>query len=84
MVEMFCDGRIKDATLFTKSYGGDTLNTIIAARRLGSTAGFITKVGNDPFADFLLSNWCSEGIDLSQTKLVPGFNGIYFISLMGM
>ncbi len=82
MVEMFCDGRIKDASLFTKAYGGDTLNTIVAARRLGSTAGFITKVGIDPFADFLLSNWRLEGIDLSQTKLVPGFNGIYFISLM--
>ena len=25
MVEMFCDGRIKDASLFTKAYGGDTL-----------------------------------------------------------
>ena len=82
MVEMFCDGRIKDASQFTKAYGGDTLNTIVAARRLGSTAGFITKVGIDPFADFLLSNWRLEGIDLSQTKLVPGFNGIYFISLM--
>ena len=64
------------------AYGGDTLNTIVAARRLGSEAGFITKVGIDPFADFLLSNWRSEGIDLSQTKLVQGFSGIYFISLM--
>jgi len=82
MVEMFCDGRIKDASLFTKAYGGDTLNTIVAASRLGSKTGFITKVGIDPFSDFLLSNWRSEGIDLSQTKLVPGFNGIYFISLM--
>ena len=82
MVEMFCDGRIKDANLFTKAYGGDTLNTIVAARRLGSEAGFITKVGIDPFAEFLLSNWRAEGIDLSQTKLVPGFNGIYFISLL--
>ncbi|MBN1592160.1 MAG: sugar kinase [Candidatus Coatesbacteria bacterium] len=81
MVEMFCDGRIKDASLFTKAYGGDTLNTIVAASRLGSRTGFITKVGIDPFSDFLTSSWRSEGIDLSHSQLVPGFNSIYFISL---
>ncbi|MCD6328472.1 sugar kinase [bacterium] len=82
MVEMFCEGRFLDASTFTRSYGGDTLNTLVAAARLGASAGFITRVGNDPFADLLMNSWASEGIDLSQVHRVPGFNGIYFISLL--
>jgi len=82
MVEMFCDGRISDAVQFTRAYGGDVLNTIVAASRLGSDVGFITRVGHDPFASFLLSSWREEGIDLACARLVPGFNGIYFISLL--
>ena len=82
MVEMFCEGPIHKASQFTKAYGGDTLNTVVAASRLGSEVGFITRVGRDPFARFLLSSWEMEGVDLTFAPEVPGFNGIYFISLL--
>lgn len=82
MVEFFCDGPIEEAQTFTKSFGGDTLNTLVAAARLGSTAGYLTRTGDDPFAPYLLDAWQREGIDTAQVRRVPGFNAIYFISLL--
>ncbi len=81
MVEFNSQGPLREAELFNKSFGGDTLNCVVAACRLGSRAGFISRVGDDPFKDFLLKSWCQEGLDLSHVRVVPGFNAIYFISL---
>ena len=53
--------------------------TAVAAQRLGSKAGYITRVGNDPFKEFLMESWQLEGLDISQVKLIDGFNGVYFI-----
>jgi len=68
---------------FLRTYGGDALNCLVAASRLGARCGFITRVGDDPFAEFLLNAWRAEGIDLGGVRRVPGFNGIYFISVSG-
>ncbi|MBI4497679.1 MAG: sugar kinase [Chloroflexi bacterium] len=82
MVELFCDGPLAEATTFHKSFGGDTLNTLVAAARLGTATGYLTRVGDDPFAPYLLGSWEREGVDTSQARRVPGFNGLYFISLL--
>jgi 2-dehydro-3-deoxygluconokinase len=82
MVEFFCDGPMAQAATFTKACGGDTLNLLVAASRLGSSTGYVTRVGDDPFGRFLLEAWRTEGIDTACAPLVPGFNGIYFISLL--
>ncbi len=68
------------AESFNKYYGGDVLNTAVAAARLGSRAGFITKVGKDYFKDFLMDSWNSENLDISNVKIVDSYNGIYIIS----
>ncbi|WXG44134.1 MAG: sugar kinase [Promethearchaeati archaeon SRVP18_Atabeyarchaeia-1] len=82
MIEFFCNGSISEARTFEASAAGDTLNTIVAASRLGSRCGFITKVGGDAFGDFLINRWKSENIDTSHAAVrTDGFNGIYFISL---
>lgn len=60
-------------------YGGDALAAAIAAARLGSKVGYISKVGNDSFKDYLLDSWQSEGLDISQVKLVESANGLYVI-----
>jgi len=65
---------------FNKYYGGDVLNTAIAATRLGSRVGYITKVGNDYFKDFLMDSWQSEKLDISNVKIVENYNGVYIIS----
>jgi 2-dehydro-3-deoxygluconokinase len=83
MVEFFCEGPISQATTFRRSIGGDTMNTIIAASRLGSKCGYITRLAEDQFGEYLLNKWKSESIDVSNVKQVSeGFNGIYFISLL--
>ena len=82
MVEFFCEGPIARAGAFTKACGGDTLNVLAAAARLGSSTGYVTRVGDDPFGRFLLDTWQAEGVDTRCAPLVPGFNGIYFISLL--
>ncbi len=81
MVEFFCDGKLSDAKTFTKSFGGDAVNCAIAAARLGSRVGWITKLGDDPFADFLETSWRRERLEISQVRLKKGFNGVYFIAL---
>ena len=82
MVELYADEPLAVATTFHKAYGGDTLNLLVAASRLGSSTGYITLVGDDPFAPFLLDAWDMERVDTSQVRRVPGFNGFYLISLL--
>ncbi|MBQ2872064.1 sugar kinase [bacterium] len=81
LIEFSSSESLTFAENLQKYYGGDTLCTAIAALRLGAKVGYITKVGMDPFKDYLLDSWQNEGLDISQVKLVNGYNGIYFIAL---
>lgn len=83
MVEFFSPKALSHTAstqAFTRTFGGDTLNCLVAARRLGSRCGYITRIGDDPFADFLLACWQREGVNLEAVRRLPGFNGVYFIS----
>lgn len=80
MIELSTQKSLSYAEIFHKYYGGDTINTTITAARLGSKVGYITKLGNDFFKDFLLESWQAENIDTNYVKLVDGHNGLYFIS----
>jgi len=81
LVEFFSDRPFVDAESFSKSYGGDAINVLVAASRLGSKTGYITRVGEDHFTPFLLQSWINERIDLSLVKVIEGRkNGVYFAS----
>ena len=80
LIELSSDKSLAYSDTVDKYYGGDTLAAAIAALRLGSKVGYISRVGIDPFKDFLLDSWQAEGLDISQVKLVEGFNGLYFIA----
>ncbi|MCH8206617.1 MAG: sugar kinase [Chloroflexi bacterium] len=82
LIELFSEEPIGEAETFTRSLAGDSLNILVAAQRLGSTTGYITRLGDDPFAQYLLSTWRKEGIDVSQVRLVDGFNAVHFVSLL--
>ena len=82
MVEFFWDGPMARARSFTRAFGGDTLNLLVAAARLGCRCAYITRVGDDPFAPDLVEAFQREGIDTTHAPVVDGFNGIYFISLL--
>ena len=74
MIELFAEKPIGEADIFSRSLAGDTLHILVAAQRLGSTTGYITLVGRDPFTDYLLDTWMNESIDTSRVKIVNGFN----------
>lgn len=80
LIELSSDISLSMATSLDKYYGGDTLATAVAARRLGSKVGYITRVGCDHFKEFLMDSWQAEGLDISQVKLTGDFNGLYLLA----
>ena len=78
MVEFWADAPLGEAQSFNRSYGGDVMNSLVTASRLGSRVGFVSKVGADPFGASLRRAWREEGIDLRHCPLVEGTNGVYF------
>ena len=81
LIELSTDKSLTTATTLDKYYGGDTLTTAIAALRLGSKVGFISRIGIDCFRDYLLESWQEEGLDISHVKPVQGVNGLYMVAL---
>ena len=80
LVELSSNVSLSLAKSLDKYYGGDTLATAVAARRLGSKVGYITRVGCDYFKEFLMDSWQAEGLDISQVKLTDDFNGLYLLA----
>jgi sugar/nucleoside kinase (ribokinase family) len=58
-----------EALTFKKCFGGAPMNTLVGVARLGSTAGAITVVGDDPFGQFLLSELKNNGVDVSCVRV---------------
>ena len=81
MIELSTRKSLIYAEVLQKYYGGDTLNAVVAAARLGSKVGYVTRVGQDSFKTFLLDSLQAENIDTSQIKVVEGYNGLYIISI---
>ena len=82
MIELFAEEPIETADTFTRSLAGDSFNICVAAQRLGTSTGYVTRLGDDPFADYLLGTFQSLGIDTSGVKKVEGFNAAHFVALM--
>ena len=80
LIELSTNAKMSEASCLYKSYGGDALATAIAALRMGSKVGFITRIGDDPFKGYLLDSWQTEGLDVSQVKLTNEANGLYIIA----
>ena len=78
LIEFSTDKSLSCADTFIKYYGGDTLAVAISALRSGSKVGYITKVKNDGFGEYLLDAWQSEGLDSGQVKFADFQNGVYF------
>ncbi len=81
MLELSCEGDLKVARVFNRSFGGDTLNTAVAAARLGSNVSYITRIGNDAFALALQELILKEGIQISPNRSAKGPTGLYFVSV---
>lgn len=80
LIELSSDISLSMTESLNKYYGGDTLAAAVAARRLGSKVGYITRVGCDYFKEFLMDSWQAEGLDISQVKLTDDYNGLYLLA----
>lgn len=80
LIELSSDVSLSLTDSLNKYYGGDTLAAAVAAKRLGSKVGYISRVGCDYFKEFLLDSWQAEGLDISQVKLSGDYNGLYLLA----
>lgn len=80
LIELSSEASLSNSETFNKYYGGDSLATAIAAKRLGSKVGYITKIGNDYFKEYLVKQWEKEGLNISQVSFSDDYNGIYLLS----
>ncbi|MCD7878996.1 MAG: sugar kinase [Candidatus Gastranaerophilales bacterium] len=80
LIELSTSEDLTTAQILNKYYGGDTITSAIAALKLGSKVGFISRIGMDCFKNYLLESWQDVGLDISQVKPVKGINGLYIVS----
>jgi 2-dehydro-3-deoxygluconokinase len=66
--------------LYSRGYGGDTLNTAVYLARLGVGVDYITALGNDLMSDEMLAGWAAEGVGTGRVARLSGkLPGIYLI-----
>src|SRR6201990_2764051 len=66
--------------LFSRGYGGDTLNTSVYLARLGVEVDYITALGDDSLSDEMIAGWAAEGVGTGRVARLKGkLPGIYMI-----
>jgi 2-dehydro-3-deoxygluconokinase len=66
--------------LYSRGYGGDTLNTSVYLARLGIEVDYITALGDDLMSDEMLAGWAAEGVGTNRVARLKGkLPGIYMI-----
>lgn len=66
--------------LFSRGFGGDTLNTAVYLARLGIEADYITALGDDTLSDEMIGGWQAEGVGTARVARLKGkLPGIYMI-----
>ena len=67
--------------LYSRGFGGDTLNTAVYLARLGAAVDYITALGDDPLSDEMVAGWAAEGVGTSKVARLAGrLPGIYLIA----
>jgi len=66
--------------LFSRGYGGDTLNTAVYLARLGVGADYVTALGDDSLSDEMIAGWAAEGVGTKLAARLAGkLPGLYMI-----
>lgn len=74
--------RLKDVPSFKRVAGGAPANVVGAVTRLGIPSKFLTKLGDDPFGDYIVDVLDEAGIDTSHiTRDQEGETALAFVSL---
>ncbi|RFU65139.1 sugar kinase [Peribacillus glennii] len=78
------DGSLQYAPLLTKSLAGAESNVSIGLTRLGKKVGWLSRLGKDPFGDYIFSTLSGEGVDLSYIVRDPEYpTGVMFKEIKG-
>ncbi len=65
MIALESGKELRETSGFLKHFGGAPANTAIGLAKLEVKVGYIGKVGNDPFGDFLVKILQENGVDIS-------------------
>jgi 2-dehydro-3-deoxygluconokinase len=66
--------------LYSRSFGGDTLNTAVYLARLGVGVDYITALGDDLMSDEMVAGWEAEGVGTGRVARLKGkLPGLYMI-----
>src|SRR5258705_12786381 len=66
--------------LYSRGFGGDTLNTAVYLARLGIDVDYITALGDDSLSDEMIAGWSAEGVGTGRVARLRGkLPGIYLI-----
>ena len=77
----FNQTRADDPHTYLQGFGGDTSNMAIAAARLGARAGYITRIGDDPFGRMFVELWAQERVDVGGVAIDRAApTGVYFVT----
>ena len=68
------NGPLKDVSTFAKYLGGTATNVAVGAARLGRRTAVLTKVGPDPFGDFVREALVGFGVDPQYVGTAEGLN----------
>lgn len=63
------EGKLEDVRLFKSSVAGAEFNVAVGLTRLGHKAGYITRLGNDPFGKKIIKEMQANRIDTSLTVI---------------
>ena len=59
---------LAESTTFKKYLGGSPANIAVGLARLGKKCGFLCRVSDDRFGDFVLGEFTREGVDVSCVR----------------
>ncbi|ASJ07917.1 sugar kinase [Thermococcus siculi] len=77
------EGNLKNVKAFEKHPGGAPANVAVGLSRLGVDSALVSKVGDDPFGDFLLERLHDEGVKTFVARDPERHTGIVFVQLIG-
>lgn len=73
------NGSIRYSRKFSSRCAGAETNTLIGLARLGHKTGWISKIGNDEFGEFIITAIRGEGVDTSMvTRDLYAPTGVFF------
>ncbi len=73
-------GQVQGGGLYSRGFGGDTLNTAVYLARLDVKVDYLTALGDDALSDEMIAAWNAEGVGTRRVVRLPGkLPGLYMI-----